>query len=84
LLADLDRRAAEYGDAEAVVLAISSDPLEELLALASDRFGERWAAWSSDRLHALPSADEIGNWLEFMEVQCRECEAPEWRDSTND
>jgi peroxiredoxin len=113
LLAALNGRAAEYEDAEAVVLAISSDPLGELMALASedqlqfpllsdpaselarkenlripavvitDRFAEIWAAWSSDWEHALPSAEDIGNWLQFIELQCRECEAPEWPDLTS-
>ena len=46
--------------------------------LIADRFGEVWAAWLAGDRHAFPSAKEIASWLEFIELQCRECEAPEW------
>lgn len=36
-----------------------------------------WSVWvgSDDRL---PTVNDIRGWLEFIEIQCPECEAPEW------
>ncbi|HET8522807.1 MAG TPA: redoxin domain-containing protein [Thermomicrobiales bacterium] len=46
-----------------------------------DRFGEIWAAWEGGADHHLPHADDVIEWLEFLEVQCPECEPPEpWGD----
>jgi peroxiredoxin len=44
----------------------------------TDRFGEVWAAWLAGDRHAFPSEPEVDDWLQFIELQCRECEAPEW------
>lgn len=66
---------------------ILSDPSSEAVArqglgvpslVISDRFGEIWAAWAGDGHEALPSSQEIRRWLEFVELQCPECSAPEW------
>jgi peroxiredoxin len=114
LLSELSEAVDEFSQAEAVVLAISSDAVEDLGSFAAqfrlrfpllsdptgqvarnenlsipavvvtDRFGEIWAAWSSDETHALPSAEDIRSWLEFVELQCRECEAPEWPPTPDD
>jgi hypothetical protein len=46
--------------------------------LITDRFSDIWAAWDAGAGHAFPSPQEISSWLEFVELQCRECEAPEW------
>jgi peroxiredoxin len=46
-----------------------------------DRFGEIWAAWEGGADHRLPSSKDVIEWLEFLEVQCPECEPPEpWGD----
>ena len=40
----------------------------------ADRWGEmQWIA-SADRVADLPSAREIAAWLQFVEIQCPECE----------
>jgi peroxiredoxin len=46
--------------------------------LIADRFGEMWAGWRAGDRHTFPAVDEMASWLEFIELQCRECEAPEW------
>ncbi len=40
----------------------------------ADRWGELQWITSSDRVSALPSAREIAAWLQFVEIQCPECE----------
>jgi peroxiredoxin len=114
LLIELSQSLERFDQAEAVVLAISCDPLDVLRSFATelrlqlpllsdpagqvarnenikhpaiivtDRFGEIWAAWSSDDTHALPSVQDVRSWLEFVELQCRECEAPEWPPTPDD
>jgi hypothetical protein len=42
-----------------------------------DRFGEIWAAWEGGADHRLPSSKDVIEWLDFLEVQCPECEPPE-------
>jgi peroxiredoxin len=42
-----------------------------------DRFGEIWAAWEDGTDHHLPHAGDVIEWLDFLEVQCPECEPPE-------
>jgi peroxiredoxin len=113
-LIEFNQSVDTFRQAEAVVLAISSDALAVLRSFASDfglqfpllsdptgqvarnenltipaivvtdRFGEVWAAWSSDDTHTLPSMEEVRGWLEFIELQCRECEAPEWPLTSDD
>jgi peroxiredoxin len=113
-LIELNQSVDTFKQAEAVVLAISSDALPVLRSFASDsglqfpllsdptgqvarnenltipavvvtdRFGEVWAAWSSGDTHTLPSMEDVCSWLEFIELQCRECEAPEWPLASDD
>jgi hypothetical protein len=78
LLRGLAESVNVYAQAEAVVLGVGSQPANVPALLITDRFAEIWAAWDGGALHALPTPADIGGWLEFVELQCRECEAPEW------
>ncbi len=44
----------------------------------TDRFGEVFAAFRTAEGKALPDADEIVDWLGFVNRQCEECFPPEW------
>lgn len=44
----------------------------------TDRFGEVFAIFREIEGAALPDIAEVLKWLEFIEAQCPECEAPEW------
>jgi hypothetical protein len=44
----------------------------------TDRFGEVFAALQSPEVAALPDAQELIRWLEFINQQCEECSPPEW------
>jgi hypothetical protein len=50
----------------------------------ADRFGEVWAAWLAGDRHAFPSEPEMDGSLQFIELQCRESEAPEWPTTTDE
>jgi len=47
-------------------------------AYVTDRYGEIFGVYRTRDAQALPGAAEILNWLEFIYVQCPECEPPEW------
>lgn len=44
----------------------------------TDRYGEVFAAWRTFAGDASPTAQEILDWLEFINRQCPECFPPEW------
>jgi hypothetical protein len=44
----------------------------------TDRFREIFAAYLPGRGPGLPRAQEILEWLAFIDIQCPECGAPEW------
>lgn len=44
----------------------------------TDRYGEVFAAYRSAAGQGLPRADEVLNWLAFINSQCPECEPPDW------
>lgn len=46
--------------------------------IITDRFGEIFAALPNANSPAIPSADEVVRWLEFINQQCEECSPPEW------
>jgi hypothetical protein len=46
--------------------------------VVTDRYGEVWAARPGGEAHRLPGGQDITEWLEFIEIQCPECGAPEW------
>ena len=68
-----------------------SDPAEGIIAqqgldtpslVIADRWGEIWKAWIGDADHQLPSAQDMLQWLVFIESQCEECTMIEWTDRT--
>ena len=44
----------------------------------TDRFGEVFGSYRTRDGQNLSTAEEILNWLEFVNSQCPECEPPEW------
>ena len=44
----------------------------------TDRFREIYATYVSAEGSALPSAEEVMEWLRFINIQCPECGVPEW------
>jgi peroxiredoxin len=44
----------------------------------TDRYGEIYATYRVSEGQQLPTADEVLRWLEFINSQCPECEAPVW------
>lgn len=68
----------EQGQLEAL-LGPSSTPDAPRLAvhIASRSSRIYWSAWAEPGDPA-PTVEDIRGWLEFIEIQCPECEAPEW------
>jgi peroxiredoxin len=62
--------------------AAAREGLAPAAVVVADRSREIWAAWPGGEGHALPSLQEIVDWLEFIELQCPECGAPEWPAAT--
>ncbi|MBV9688698.1 MAG: redoxin domain-containing protein [Ktedonobacteraceae bacterium] len=50
----------------------------------ADRWGEIWKAWVGDTDHQLPSAQDVLQWLVFIESQCEECTMIEWTDQVEE
>jgi peroxiredoxin len=50
----------------------------EMAVYVTDRFGEVFAAFRESEKQAMPSVQEILEWLEFVNSQCPECSPPEW------
>lgn len=44
----------------------------------TDRYGEVFGVYRTRDGQMLPGAAEILSWLEFINIQCPECEPPEW------
>lgn len=44
----------------------------------TDGYGEVFGAYRTARGQAMPTANEILDWLSFINRQCPECEPPEW------
>ncbi len=44
----------------------------------TDRFGEVFAAFHVGKGQSLPDADDILDWVAFVNRQCEECFPPEW------
>jgi hypothetical protein len=61
-------------DAVVVVTTTPIDGMPLPGCAVADRWGEmQWVA-SADRIANLPSVREIAAWLQFVEIQCPECE----------
>lgn len=58
--------------------AVDSKGRDSGAVYITDRFGEVYGAYRTAGGEALPSFIDILNWLEFVNAQCPECEAPEW------
>lgn len=58
----------------------TEDQTGHLLAAVyvTDRFGEIFAAYRAGQAESLPSAAEILQWVEFINIQCPECGPLEW------
>lgn len=58
----------------------ASDHLSHVSAAAfvTDRFDEVFAVYRTRDRQLLPGTTEIIKWLEFINMQCPECEPPEW------
>lgn len=46
--------------------------------IVTDRFREIFSAYLPGRASALPGANEVLDWLVFINIQCPECGTPEW------
>jgi peroxiredoxin len=44
----------------------------------TDRFGEVFGVYRKSEGQAVPGIADVLSWLEFVNAQCPECEAPEW------
>jgi hypothetical protein len=61
-------------DAAVVVTTTPIAGMPVLGCAVADRWGEiQWVA-SADRISELPDAREIAAWLQYVEIQCPECE----------
>ena len=59
------------------VVVVTTDVVEGLPlpgCAVADRWGELQWITSSDKVADLPSPREIAAWLQFVEIQCSECE----------
>ena len=73
---DLRRRRAEI-EGHAAMLVITTDEVSGLTpcaVLVADRWGEVHFAVQGRRPSELPSADELIDWLRYVQVQCPECQ----------
>lgn len=58
--------------------AVDSQEQSFTAVYVTDRFGEVFGAYRTRDGQSLPLVAEIVNVLEFINIQCPECEAPEW------
>jgi peroxiredoxin len=49
-----------------------------LAVYVTDRYGEVFAAWRAIEGDTPPTAQDVVEWLEFVNQQCPECFPPEW------
>ena len=78
------RTLSEQLDATVEVFA---DPEQSLDAapgsvLVTDEWGDVFHAAAAGEHHDFPSTSEVARWVQFVAIQCPECEQPEggWRD----
>lgn len=70
--------AGEDGRIHREVGAVDSRGRASAAVYVTDRFGEVFGLYRTRDGQPLPAVGEILNWLEFINNQCPECEAPEW------
>lgn len=71
---------------EASGIVYLADPENEIArgaatVVVADEWGEVYQAWDAADGHELPGVDELVEWLQFVGIQCPECEGAEgpWR-----
>jgi peroxiredoxin len=70
----LDHRARIHGSVGAMANGAPAPAV-----FVTDRFREIYTAYGSSHGSALPDAKDIMDWLMFINIQCPECGASEWR-----
>ena len=58
--------------------AVNAEGHDSAAVYITDQFGEVFAVYRTREGQSLPNIADILNWLEFVNAQCPECEAPEW------
>ncbi len=58
--------------------AMNAQGEDSAAVYVTDRFGEVFGVYRTRDQQPLPSLEDVFKWLEFVEAQCPECEAPEW------
>jgi peroxiredoxin len=58
--------------------AVDSQGHDSAAVYVADRFGEVFGVYRTAEGQRVPGIADILNWLEFINAQCPECEAPEW------
>jgi hypothetical protein len=59
------------------VVVVTTNPIDGMPlpgCAVADRWGQMQWVTSADRVRDLPSPREIAAWLQFVEIQCPECE----------
>jgi hypothetical protein len=59
------------------VVVVTTNPIDGMPlpgCAVADRWGQMQWVQSADRIAELPSPREIAAWLQFVEIQCQECE----------
>jgi hypothetical protein len=74
------RRSSSAEDFGFAIAAATNLPkmLAGTQLIVTDRFGEMFVVFPNAKTRALPAANQIVNWLEFINQQCEECSPPEW------
>jgi hypothetical protein len=77
LVRALSVRHGEIQDEEAELILVEESRLPRAAICIADRYGEVYfSEFCSDT--ACTSADNVLEWLRFIEIQCPECGVPEW------
>jgi hypothetical protein len=77
LVRALSVRYGEIQDEEAEIIVVEEDALDRAAICIADRYGEVYfSEFCSDT--ACTSADNVLEWLRFIESQCPECGVSEW------
>jgi hypothetical protein len=77
LLRALSLRHGEMQDEDAELIVVEQSRLQNAAICIADRYGEVYfSEFCSDT--ACTSADNVMEWLRFIEIQCPECGVAEW------
>jgi len=61
-------------DAQLIVTADTVPGIPSPGVAVADRWGEIYFIHAADRADALPTADDVLDWLRFVQMQCPECQ----------